>query len=329
MVKMLVLGKFSSGIYNIRLRAVGGNVNSTIYTSQDGVTWTARSTGLSNGLAMLAKNDNNTGFVVVDTYNGAAFSKDLKTWTVTKAADGVLNDVLSYANGNYIIIRRDSTTQYTSTDGINWSTSVRNTLLSVDTIIYTYGYYYAVSTSGSYNGIYRSSDLITWTKVVTAGTFTSGCNINLCNGMLIAGSQTYMCISTDGINWTNTAVTNPYVRSAVYFKGLYISQGSVYIYTSPDGITWTARSSVATQYMCCNNDICVAVGASGVILYSTDGITWTQATSGTTATLYKVSYYNNVFIATGASGVILYSTDGITWTQATSGTTDNLAYVNI
>ena len=248
MVKMLVLGKFSSGIYNIRLRAVGGNVNSTIYTSQDGVTWTARSTGLSNGLAMLAKNDNNTGFVVVDTYNGAAFSKDLKTWTVTKAADGVLNDVLSYANGNYIIIRRDSTTQYTS---------------------------------------------------------------------------------TDGINWTNTAVTNPYVRSAVYFKGLYISQGSVYIYTSPDGITWTARSSVATQYMCCNNDICVAVGASGVILYSTDGITWTQATSETTATLYKVSYYNNVFIATGSSGVILYSTDGITWTQATSGTTDNLAYVNI
>ena len=55
--------------------------------------------------------------------------------------------------------------------------------------------------------------------------------------------------------------------------------------------------------------------------------TWNARISGTTNTLFAVSYANGNFVAVGSSGTILSSTDGVAWTPRSSGTTNFLAGV--
>ena len=62
----------------------------------------------------------------------------------------------------------------------------------------------------------------------------------------------------------------------------------------------------------------------GTILTSSNGITWTTRTSGTTNSLYGVTWSGTQFVVVGLSGTILTSPDGITWTTRTSGTTNAL-----
>jgi len=71
----------------------------------------------------------------------------------------------------------------------------------------------------------------------------------------------------------------------------------------------------------------VAVGNVGTILRSDDGGgTWTLQSSGTTQSLYGVSFVNaNTGTVVGDSGTILRTEDGgATWTAQSSGTTQSL-----
>jgi len=88
------------------------------------------------------------------------------------------------------------------------------------------------------------------------------------------------------------------------------------------GYNWEpVNSNITTQLnsVCYGNGKYVAVGLSGVVLYSTDGEIWTKATTGRTHTFNWVCYGNGKFVATkgGANSTdlerIAYSTDGINW----------------
>jgi len=69
----------------------------------------------------------------------------------------------------------------------------------------------------------------------------------------------------------------------------------------------------------------VSVGGSGTILTSSDRVTWTSRTSGTSNSLYGVTYGNGLFVTVGNSGTILTSSDGNTWTnKRTSGTSEDI-----
>jgi len=67
----------------------------------------------------------------------------------------------------------------------------------------------------------------------------------------------------------------------------------------------------------------VSVGGSGTILTSSDRVTWTSRTSGTSNSLYGVTYGNGLFVTVG-TGTILTSSDGTSWTKRTSGTSKTL-----
>tara|TARA_B100000945_G_C19970352_1_gene407290 strand:+ start:237 stop:542 length:306 start_codon:yes stop_codon:yes gene_type:complete len=49
----------------------------------------------------------------------------------------------------------------------------------------------------------------------------------------------------------------------------------------------------------------LVVGLSGTILTSSDGSTWTSRTSGTSITLYSITYANSNFVIVGDSGKVL------------------------
>lgn len=68
------------------------------------------------------------------------------------------------------------------------------------------------------------------------------------------------------------------------------------------------------------NGTFVAVGANGVISYSTDATTWTQSYYLSNTNWTSVRYLNNYFIAIANSGTtrIVFSFDGINWTVSNS-----------
>jgi photosystem II stability/assembly factor-like uncharacterized protein len=71
----------------------------------------------------------------------------------------------------------------------------------------------------------------------------------------------------------------------------------------------------------------VSVGNSGTILTSTDGTTWTKRISGTSESLYGVTYGNGLFVTVGIRGTILTSSDGTTWTKKSPPTFETLSGV--
>lgn len=67
------------------------------------------------------------------------------------------------------------------------------------------------------------------------------------------------------------------------------------------------------------SDMFVLVGSSGGIFTSLDGISWTEQTSGTSESIWSVSYQNGRFIAGLSDGNVLTSTNGTSWTSHATG----------
>ena len=65
----------------------------------------------------------------------------------------------------------------------------------------------------------------------------------------------------------------------------------------------------------------MAVDYPGNILTSSDGITWNSIASGTSNSLYAITFGKGLFVTAGTEGTILTSSDGISWTERNSGTT--------
>ena len=53
------------------------------------------------------------------------------------------------------------------------------------------------------------------------------------------------------------------------------------------------------------------------------GTTWTLRSSGTTKTLYGVTYGNSNFFAVGSQGIVLKSSDGTSWSSVSTAASDS------
>lgn len=65
----------------------------------------------------------------------------------------------------------------------------------------------------------------------------------------------------------------------------------------------------------------VVVSSLGKIHTSPDAVTWTERTSGTTNSLFGITFANGVLVIVGGSGTILTSTNGTSYTVRTSNVT--------
>ena len=156
-------------------------------------------------------------------------------------------------------------------------------------------------------------------------------------------STTYKIRLTKGIkdDGAGNTLSNQYETGTGFTseaQPFYVAVGGrEEVHTSTDGTTWIARPWSETKYLyhqdvSYGNSTFVAVGYNalygasekGSILTSSNGTTWTSRTSGTSNTLYGVSYANSTFLAVGGTGTILTSSDGTTWTSKTSGSTSTL-----
>jgi len=162
-------------------------------------------------------------------------------------------------------------------------------LHSFQSVTYGQGKFAAIC----FNGVYTSSDTITWERVLSAS-FRS--DIHGVSDM----------------------------HEIVYGNGVFVaignSTGGGSIYSSSDVQTWKntanthARGIWGVEFV---NGKFVATGSDGSLLESIDGYTWTEITQSiTNGPLMTTAYGNNTFIATTsvyADNKLIASTDGITW----------------
>jgi photosystem II stability/assembly factor-like uncharacterized protein len=178
------------------------------------------------------------------------------------------------------------------------------------------------------DGIIKSTNLTTWTKVATTGLTDSIFCLRWTGTQFVAtgfGAWT----SPDGIAWTRRATFSLLLRYGMATRGnTVVAAGDLgTVQTSTDGgITWT-RTDLGVDYVftavAATASKFVIVGGGGVIFNSPDGLVWTQRDSTTTRTLRDVTLAGTKLVAVGDDLTVVTSTDhGNTWAsyQAAVGT---------
>lgn len=207
-------------------------------------------------------------------------------------------------------------------------------------------------------GIAYSNDLKNWTdikldssKISQTKSLAFGNSKFMITGNANDGSNTYIAISDDGINWNynniNTgkdfSMTSNSCRFInnrfVFITGWYnynIVTGIrnytiIQIYETIDGnnitkheFRYDGSDNIDSMDIAYGNGLYVIVGCTGTIIISKDLKNWTKVNSGVTDKLVGVIYGRNMFVVTGANGTILTSVDGINWTKQKSNTTSYL-----
>jgi hypothetical protein len=316
-----------------------GNVsnpgNARLATSNDGTTWTWRTTptigqiwGLAYGASRyVAIGANSTaGNNIITSGNG------ITNWTTLNAPGATLDFAYNPTSG-LIVAGGALGSLKTSSNGFDWtdqnSLLITNTATTLTVIpnIQTLGYGNNLYFYGANNSTYATStNAITWTSRTGIGSPQA---VTYGNGIWVVASVGAIRTSTNAITWTaRTSNTSSTINSLIYENGLYVyAGGGGVLHTSTDGITWTARTSNTTSTinsLTYGNGLYMYGANGGVLATSTDAITWTLRTSGTTSQIYRVVFGNDVFVYSTLSGDLRTSTDGITWTARTSNTTLNI-----
>ncbi len=265
-----------------------------------------------------------SGPVVVQTFAGnatsataLAVSPDFRLRNPRTTANSF--DVgLAYGNGTYVMASGGEGSLWSSTDGISWTQrfSSPNGLTG---LAFAAGQFTVVGNSGT---ILTSSDGLAWTQRILFTTTGLTGIVHDGTRWLAGTTGSTVVTSTDGLNWSFFTSTGGGSSNGVAFgAGLFVSaSASGVIRTSADGgLTWIARTANAGTNTL--NDVSfvnsqfIAVGNSGTLVTSPDGLTWTARTSGTTSTLYSVTFGAGKYVV-GGNGVGVTSLDGITWTSA-------------
>ena len=113
--------------------------------------------------------------------------------------------------------------------------------------------------------------------------------------------------TNSGSSWDNmTTGLSPYpnwnstprlLRSVAFGNNTFVAVGAraKVIRSTDNGVSWSnstsgVSSSIELYGVTFGNNTFVAVGKNGTIITSPDGITWTTRTSGTTFTLFGVTF---------------------------------------
>ena len=294
-------------------------ITGAIVNSQNGITWTNRTSGTTKDLHEVTYGNNT--FVAVGHDGIILTSPDGITWTSrTSNATGMLNKVV-YGNNTFVAV---GAVILTSSDGVTWTNRASISLYGV-----TYGdnTFVAVGPEGT---ILTSSDGITWTSR-KSGTANELKGVTYGDNTFVAvGREGTILTSPDGITWTSRTPVYPqwlapWLSEVVYGNNTFVAVGDDTVLTSPDGLTWSRRSLdiginllIGLSY---GNDTFVAVGTDGLVMTSSDGITWTSRASGINNQLDGITYGKNSFVAVGTVGMILQS-NTFTPSQLTITTTN-------
>lgn len=305
--------------------AVG--LNGVALTSQDLLTWTPGSTGVTNTMRDAYWNGSN--FFATGAGGVMRSSPDGITWSSVSSVVTRRLDAVILAGATWIAVG-DSGTIQTSPDSITWTSRTSGPGQFVENVTRTATQFVAVGQGGN---VITSPDGITWTQRTSPVTQRLKSVASSATQLAAVGQTGRIITSPDGITWTNIpSPTGEDLNGLVHSGGLYVAVGSNgAVLTSTDGSTWNIRNTNSVQVL---NDIAssgtmfVAVGGGGTVLVSANGIDWdTAASVPTSAVLNDVVWTGTQYVAVGVGGVVITSSDGQNWVRRISGVTVALEHV--
>jgi RHS repeat-associated protein len=229
---------FNSVTYgNSTFVAIGNN--GVIKTSANGITWTTRSSGITNDLQGVIYGNNQ--FVTVGHEGTVLTSADGITWQTRSSGISTNIRAIDYGATQFAAVG-DNGTIITSSDGITWTTRWSNTTAALHGVVYGGSQFAAVGVNGT---ILTSPDGINWTSR-SSGTTNTLYSITYGENMFVAvGSNGVILTSSNGTGWTSrTSLISTALLGAAYGNATFVSVGeNGKILTSSDAAMWTSRSS--------------------------------------------------------------------------------------
>jgi len=341
-----------------RYMAVGNN--STLLTSENGISWTKVNLGTDidrlGGIAYGGGKYVIVGYVDI-SYGAARIytSDDGVNWHQTAAVPHHYLYDVAYGNGKFVAVGRYGKI-LVSTDGETWVTkpvtypgNQRTTLLSI-TYSEAMGKFVAAGMGGTTadheGGIMTSEDGENWMVTYSNPSYVIW-DIACGNGILVAvgGRNTgayFIVTSNDGESWTQRSTSwsaNARLYSVEFDGNKFVAAGSTqsgnwaFTTSSTNGISWSDKDIIGLpgfSVLASNGSRLAAMGGYGNIYTSdNDGTSWDYRTLGTARTLMDVAWNgSDLYVAVGVEGIIQTSTNGITWNPQPSGTTYDLNKVD-
>lgn len=257
-----------AGVFPLFLAmAAGGKLR----TSPDGITWTARSTGISTRLRAAATSL--TVAVIVGDEGTILRSTDGITWSSqTSGTSEDLRDV-TYAIGLYVAVGTNGTI-LTSPDGITWTS--RTSGLTTEDL---YG--------------------------VTSNVFQGIASLFVAVG---SGTESAILTSPDAVTWTaRSSGTTDDLLSIAWKLSVFVAVGGAgKILSSSNGITWSDRPSGTTEELRCviatapTAGHFLAIGDDGALVGSSNGLSWRPVINPYPTTFEGLSVAWNGFVAIGS-----------------------------
>lgn len=261
------------------------------------------------------------------------------TYTSTQSTLPTSNYMRAVAwNGSIFCAVGDSSTVYTSRDGVAWAQHPFPPGYSLSDIIWTGKFFVTVASGTNVSAV--SKDGKSW--VFGTLPYSTAWSRLAYNGKTIccisANNLPFVATSGDGIVWDSQSLSGSRYGSAIGVMGtrfVITSSTSLYSYSN-DGITWinanfhtggtNGWSAVASD----GNIFCALLYGTTTGAVSPDGISWTVVTLPTTGNWMRIVFANGVFFAVeSGSGKIIYSPDGTNWTSKTFSSnemTESLAW---
>jgi hypothetical protein len=347
----------------------------TLYTSPNAVTWTAVTHPFSGANCTFGYAGGYYSASIVSAFN-ISISTDLNTWSTGNTVAGTSGRVtygaglfiipratgvpiawshtanvagyvpgfssayiVKYVNGKFIALT-NTTTGYTSPDGITWTSNSTSIGASAGHDWWGGGRSQLIAYNGTNTYVaigasypMTSPDGAVWTQRAST---ISGPIAFLGTKFFIFGSTANagysLQYSTDGITWpaTDASLASSYICSVTYSGSVYVCIGrntagtAGEIWSSTTGIAWTNRLSLAgasfdsVEY---GGGMFVAAG-NGKLYSSPDGTSWTSRTATLGATYPTVFYINSLWILCNpqTTNCLYTSPDGIVWTLRVSST---------
>lgn len=269
-----------------------------IWSSSDGVAWSAQSSGTANSLSDVVFAQGR--FVAVGAGGTILTSTNGLDWSpvpsgVTTSLAGV-----TYGNGIYVAVG-PSGTVLTSGTGLSWTQqSGISASLALKSVAYGTNLLLAITGTGD---IIESRDGLTWTAQPSVG--GTPYHVGFLNNQFVIVDYG-LKFSPDGTNWTYVNYVYPVLQAMTYVGGCYVGAGTGgSIQFSADGTNWSAATAYQSTYdlaaITCGNGTFVAAGGHGLIRSSTDRLNWpirNQSLSNL-GNLYGVKYLNHEFMVVG------------------------------
>jgi hypothetical protein len=244
-----------------------------MYSSPDGITWTALNSGVATNLNAVVYRSG--VYLAAGDVGTMLYSTDTITWT--PQATPTANKLYAVAtNGGLVVAVGASGTIVNSTDGITWTAAANSA---------TTNHLYAVA--------YTSSGL--WIAAGAGGTLVTSADGS--NWTAVASNTGF--VDLKGVAYGVSTATNAALYVAVGANGTLV--------TSPDAATWTAQPAIGANTLSAvtYGTQFIAVGANGSIFTSTDGMTWAAQPFATHSNLYAIVYAPYSYSVVGAAGANL------------------------